>query len=249
MTSPAGLEHLVKNLPAIRKREQIDFCIVNGENASLITGISPEAAKKLLAAGADVITGGNHTMRNRNLFGMLDEDGRLLRPINFGGGVPGAGYGVYDACGYRVLVLNAMGNVHMEPHLDAPLPFLERALAREAGKYDLAVLDIHAEATGEKLAIGYALDGRVTAVFGTHTHVPTADERILPCGTGYLSDVGMCGESGGILGMDPDVVLRRARTHLAEKFVPAAGPCVANAVIFTIDERRAVTTAVRRLNF
>ena len=249
VTSPAGLEHLKKELWRFRKERSIDFCIVNGENASFITGISPEGAEALLRAGADVITGGNHTMHNKATYTALDEWEGLVRPINFGDRAPGHGYTVVDCLGYKMMVINALGNVHMEPNLDSHYPFIDRLLAREEGNYDFAVLDMHAEATGEKLATAYAYDGRISIVFGTHTHVPTADAQILPHGTGYISDLGMCGESGGVLGMDPACVVDRMRTHLPKKFVAAKGKPVADGVIFTLDTASGRVTEIERVAF
>ena len=249
VTSPAGIEHLEKNLWKVRKEERIDFCVVNGENASFITGISPELAERLFTAGADVITGGNHTLRNSRIFNYIEEKNELLRPINFGGAVPGKGYALVDVMGYRFLVINAMGNVHIEPVLDSPYPYVDSLLERLAGQYDFSVLDIHAEATGEKAAIGYAYDGKINVIFGTHTHVQTADEIILPNGTGYISDVGMCGESGGVLGMDPACVVERMRNKIAHKFVVSCGACRANGVIFDIDTATKRVTNITRFNF
>ena len=249
VTSPAGVEHLATHLWEVRRRYAVDFCIVNVENASLITGASPEQAELLLRSGADVLTGGNHTLRNRAIYTALDDTAELLRPLNFGAEVAGHGYVISDTPTCRVMVINAMGNVHMEPTLDSPYGAIDRLLAREAGNYDIAVLDLHAEATGEKLALAFAYDGRLSVVFGTHTHVPTADLKILPKGTGYVSDLGMCGESGGVLGMDPETVVRRMRTHLPERFLPATGKVVADGVIFTVDEKIGKTTACERIAF
>lgn len=249
VTSPAGLEHLKKNLWSFRKKEKIDFCIVNGENASFITGISPEGADELLKAGADAITGGNHTMHNKATYTALDEREELLRPINFGADAPGHGYAILDCLGYRIMVINALGRVHIEPQLDSFYGYIDRLLAREEGRYDFAVLDIHAEATGEKLAAAYAYDGKINVVFGTHTHVPTADLRILPNGTGYVSDLGMCGESGGVLGMDAEVVVKRMRSSLPIRFKAADGACEADGVIFEIDTNSGKTKALKRVKF
>ena len=249
VTSPKGVEHLHKNLWRIRREESIDFCVVNGENASFITGISAEGAELLLQAGADVITGGNHTLHNRAAYTALEERSELVRPINFDSSAPGRGYTIADANGYRILVINALGNVHMEPTLDNPYPYIDRALKDAAGKYDFAVLDIHAEATGEKLAIGYAYDGKINVIFGTHTHVPTADCKILPNGTGYVTDVGMCGEEGGVLGMRCDAVVERMRTRMPIKFQPASGKPVADAVIFSLDTASGRVTDVKRISF
>lgn len=244
VTSPAGIEHLSQRLWKFRENNKIDLCVVNGENASFVTGISSSLAEKLLLAGADCITGGNHTMHNKQIYTYLDECESIIRPINFGGAAAGRGYTVIDARGYRVLVINAMGNVHIEPNLDSPFPYIDRLLSDMEGKYDIAVLDIHAEATGEKLAVGYAYDGKISVVFGTHTHVQTADAQILPNGTGYITDVGMCGESGGIIGMDAQTVVMRMRSHLPHKFVAASGVPVANGVIFTIDEKTKKATNI-----
>ena len=249
VTSPAGVRHLENELWRVRREYGVDFCVVNAENASLVATLSREQAELLFAAGADVLTGGNHTMRSRALHSLLDSDARLLRPVNFPEDVPGAGYGIYDAKGYAVLVINAMGTVHIDPVLDSPYPYIDRILRREEGKYDFAVLDFHAEATGEKVAMGYAYDGKIQMIFGTHTHVPTADECILPLGTGYISDVGMCGESEGVLGMNPDGVVRRMRTRMNIPFTPAGGKVVADGVLFTYDTTGRRVTDVRRIKF
>ena len=249
VTSPAGLEHLKKNLWKFRKEKGIDFCVVNGENASFVTGISPDGAVELLRAGADCITGGNHTMQNKATYTYLDETAEILRPINFGDSAPGRGYTILDCNGYRILVISAMGNVHIEPVLDNPFGFIDRVLREERGNYDFSVLDIHAEATGEKLAIGYGYDGKINIVFGTHTHVKTADLQILTHGTGYITDVGMCGESGGVIGMDAECVVERMRTRLPKKFTPASGAPVADGAIFTLNESDGKVTAVQSVKF
>ncbi len=249
VTSPAGIEHLKNNLWRVRSELGVDFCVVNGENASFITGISAELADELLRSGADAITGGNHTMHNKQTYAFMDDTQEMLRPINFGDSAPGRGYSILDAQGYRILVINAMGNVHIEPNLDSPYPYIDRALRECEGKYDIAVLDIHAEATGEKTAIANAYDGKISVIFGTHTHVQTADERILPNGTGYITDVGMCGESGGILGMDTECVIERMKTKLPHKFKAASGTPIANCALFTVDTGSGKATDVKRISF
>ena len=205
--------------------------------------------ERILSAGADCITGGNHTLRNRAAYSYLDDTEATLRPINFGTDAPGHGSAILNSGGYRVLVINAMGNVHIDPVLDAPFGFIDRALRREEGNYDIAILDIHAEATGEKLAVGHCYDGKISLIFGTHTHVPTADEQILPRGTGYITDVGMCGESGGIIGMDASVVVSRMRSHLPEKFSAACGDVKAEGVICEVDERDGRALSIKRISF
>ena len=249
VTSPSGIEHLKRNLWKFREQNRIDFCVVNGENAAFITGISPELAEVLLRAGADCISGGNHTLRNKRTYTYLDDTPEILRPINFGEGAPGHGYTILDCNGYRMLVINALGKLNMNPALDSPFDYIDRALAAEAGNYDFAILDIHAEATGEKLAVGYAYDGRINVIFGTHTHVQTADGRILPGGTGYISDVGMCGESEGILGMDPATVILRMRSNLPHNFKVASGKCHADGIIFTLDTNTGRVTDVTPVGF
>ena len=150
VTSPSGIEHLKRNLWKFREVNKIDFCIVNGENASFVTGISPELAEVLLRSGADCISGGNHTLRNRRAYTYLDDTAEMLRPVNFGEEAPGRGYTILDCNGYRILVINALGRVNMNPTLDSPFTHIDRVLASEEGRYDFAILDIHAEATGEK---------------------------------------------------------------------------------------------------
>lgn len=249
VTSPRGVEHLSLNLWRVRRERGIDFCIVNAENAALITGASADDAEKLFSAGADCLTGGNHTMRNRTVYTYLDDTEAMLRPINFGDGAPGHGYAILDCNGYKIMVINAMGNVHIEPTLDNAYPYIDRALAREKGRYDFAVLDIHAEATGEKLAMGYAYDGEISIVFGTHTHVPTCDEIILPNGTGYISDVGMCGESGGVLGMNPALVVKQLRSRMPIRFEAATGAPRATGAIFDVDQNSGKVISIERIAF
>ena len=249
VTSPKGIMHLKSNLWQIREKYGIDFTIVNGENASFVSGISKEMSEELLRHGADCISGGNHTLRNKAVYTYLDDTKEILRPINFGDAAPGRGYSILDCNGYRILVINALGTVYVEPSLDSPYPFIDRALNETRGKYDIAILDFHAEASGEKLTLAYAYDGQISAVFGTHTHVQTADEQILPLGTGYITDVGMCGESGGVLGMDKDTMIFRLKTRLPEKYKAAMGKCVANGVIFEIDTKTKKTVNITRIKF
>ena len=249
VTSRGGVEYLRENLWKFRKENNIDFCIVNAENAAFISGASPSDAKTLFDAGADCLTGGNHTLRNRSAYSYLDDTEAMLRPINFGFEAPGHGYAILDCNGYRIMVINAMGNVHIEPTLDNPYGYIDRALEREKGKYDISVLDIHAEATGEKVAIGYAYDGKINAIFGTHTHVATADETILPKGTGYVTDIGMCGESGGVLGMDADGVVYQMRNRVPPRFEVANGECRATGVVFDINMSTNKVCKVERVTF
>lgn len=249
ITSPQGVSHLERVLWKFREKNGIDFCVANAENASFITGVSAPLAEILLRSGADCITGGNHTLHNKTAYTFLEETREILRPINFGDRAVGHGYAILDCMGYRILVINAMGNIHIEPVLDSPFPYIDRVLRECEGKYDFSVLDIHAEATGEKLAIGFAYDGKINVIFGTHTHVQTADAQILPSGTGYITDAGMCGESGGIIGMSPECVVEKMRTHLPNKFVAAKGPCRADGVIFTLNNVTGAVTDIEPVAF
>lgn len=249
VTSPGAVEYLSKNLWKFREAKKIDFTVVNAENAAFITGTSAELANKLLMSGADCLTGGNHTMRNRSVYTYLNETKEIIRPINFSDHLPGRGYTVLDANGYRVLVINAMGCVHIDPTLNSPFDYIDRVLRSEEGRYDVSILDIHAEATGEKTAIAMNYDGRINVIFGTHTHVPTADERVLPCGTGYITDVGMCGERDGILGIKKEAVIDSIRYHIPPKFECATGSVVAEGAIFDLDIRSGRVNSVERVKF
>lgn len=247
VTSPGGVAHLCKCLWGVRQKFGIDFCVVNGENASVVCGISPPQAEELLRSGADVITGGNHTMQNFSIHEALDNTGDILRPINYGAAAPGRGYSIIDTGAHRVLVINAMGQAMIEPTLDSPYPYIDAALSECRGKYDFSVLDFHAEATGEKLCLAHSYDGVINVVFGTHTHVPTADCTVLPKGTGYVTDLGMCGESGGILGMDIPGVMRKVRARMPGKLKAADGAPFADGVIFELVGAKC--TSVKRIKF
>ena len=248
VTDPSGVQYLKERLWDVRRRYGIDFVAVNAENASFIGGADQVLAETLLEAGADVLTGGNHTMQNFSATKMLDEMKEVVRPVNYGDFAPGRGYTIIDNGKTRVLVINAMGNVHIDPQLDAPYAYIDSILKRERDRYDVAVLDIHAEATGEKLAIAHNYDGKINVIFGTHTHVPTADTSILPGGTGYVTDLGMCGESGGILGMDISTVIYKMKTKMPGKFKCATGTPFADGVIFELDAR-GKAVSVERIKF
>lgn len=233
------VEHLKKTLWTLRRENKIDMVIANGENATDIMGLSAEDAQTLLDSGVDVLTGGNHTFHNRTLYPMLDDNPCVLRPLNVPAAAPGNGETIFAANGYRVLVLNLSGMFGME-YSGNPFETADRALARNEGRYDIAVVDIHAEATAEKQSLGYYLDGRAAAVFGTHTHVQTADDCILPHGTAYITDLGMSGPEGGILGTDREVILRRMTTGLPQKFTVANGAIRLRGAIVEIEGKKAV---------
>ena len=229
-----GLEFLQQKLRAARRNFHVDFCIVNGENASM-NGISARQAEAILDAGADVITLGNHTFGNRSICDTLDDSPYVLRPANYAPQLPGRGWGIYETSAGPLAVINLIGRCNMDFAPDNPFLQIDRILQKAATK--LTVLDFHAEATSEKLAMGYLLDGRVSAVYGTHTHVPTADCRILPKGTGYRTDIGMTGPWQSVLGIRPEQSIAKFRGDLTARYEAADGPCVMQGTLFTLDAR------------
>ena len=244
-----ALAYLSRHLPEQRRALGADLVIVNGENVCDVKGISPAAAEKLLAAGADLITTGNHVFDRRDVYEYLDSSHPLLRPLNYPAECPGEGSRVVvSADGWQVLVLNVSGCAFMEP-LANPILSVERALDSYRGKYDIAVLDIHAEATSEKLAMAYSFDGRIAAMFGTHTHVQTADEQVLPNGSGYITDLGMTGPIHSVLGVCPDSVIRKNRTHMPARFTVADGEIRAHGALFDIDAAAGKCKSVKRIVF
>ena len=232
-----SIEYLSGKLRRAASNLDADFVVCNGENASEIHGLCKVDAEALLDCGVDLITLGNHAFGSRDIYGYLDDNTDLIiRPANYPAVCPGVGYTVREVSGLRILCMNLSGTAFMD-ELDNPFSVVDRILERERGDYDMSLLDFHAEATSEKLAMGYHLDGRVQIVFGTHTHVPTADTRILPKGTGYVTDLGMTGPTNGILGTDAEAVLYKMRTHMPTRFTVADGPIEAQAVLFTLEDR------------
>ncbi len=247
VTSPAAAEYLASRLPEEKKNLSADLVTVNAENAGFIYGPGPDTVSLLLGAGADVITGGNHTLQNYLLQQQIAYLPRALRPANYPRLTPGRGYTIVTVKGLRVLVMNLLGRVHIEPPLNSPFEAADRIFYREKGNYDLAILDFHAEATGEKMALAYYLSSRLAVFAGTHTHIPTADMKILPGGCGYVSDLGMCGAEGGIMGIKKECVIDRYLTGVGGKFVAAEGKITADGVLFTVDEKTKRTVAIERV--
>lgn len=239
-----GLRHLERNLRPLQKLKQIAFTVVNGENASGV-GLTPEQAWRIYDAGADVVTLGNHTFGKMQIGQLLDDASWILRPANYSGRVPGRGCAVYDINGTRIRVMNLIGRCDLDWKAADPFTTADRLLERE--KADLTLVDFHAEATSEKLALGYYLDGRVSALWGTHTHVPTADERIYPKGTGYLTDVGMTGAVESVLGIEPWQSVESFLGGLPGRYKPAEGPCKLQGAVFTLDTATGLCTAVERV--
>lgn len=224
-----------KLIKELRSERSLDFVIANGENAAGGSGLTRDTAAELFDAGVDVITSGNHIWSKREIFEVLDQEERILRPLNYPPGSPGTGARVYDAPGgVKVGVINASGRVFMEP-LDSPFAAVEAALASQMQRAHVIFVDFHAEATSEKVAMGWYLDGRVTAVVGTHTHVQTADERVLPGGTAYITDLGMTGPLDSVLGVDKEIILRKFLTSLPERFEVAGGPVALSGAIIEAD--------------
>lgn len=244
-----ALAYLSRSLPEQRRVLGADFVIVNGENVCEIKGVSPMAADQLIESGADIITSGNHVFDRRDIYDYLDRSHTLLRPLNYPAECPGEGSRVaVSADGWQVLVMNVSGCAFMEP-LANPIASVERALEAHRGKYDIAVLDIHAEATSEKLAMAYCFDGRIAAMFGTHTHVQTADEQVLPNGSGYITDLGMTGPLHSVLGVLPETVIRKNRTHMPARFTVADGEIRAHGALFDIDAAVGKCRSVKRVVF
>ncbi|MGM9637406.1 MAG: YmdB family metallophosphoesterase [Eubacteriales bacterium] len=234
VVGPEAVDCLSKNLWNIRREFGADLVVANGENADIGNGITAASAQTLLSAGVDVITSGNHIWQKKDMRTFLDESDLILRPANYPDCNPGKGYTLVDAGGARVLVMNVQGTVFMEA-LSDPFGCVEKILDANRGRYDYAVLDIHAEATSEKIAIARYFDGRIHVVVGTHTHVQTADEQILPGGTGYITDLGMCGSQNGILGVATDSILARLRYKMPVKFDLAKGNVKIRGCLFGIN--------------
>lgn len=238
-----GLLFLKKHLRSLRRELGADFCVVNGENASGV-GLTPQQADTIFDSGADVITLGNHTWNRREICTYLDENRYILRPANFLPSLPGRGWGIFETNKGPVAVVNLIGRCEMDFNPDNPFYAADRILG-ELGDVPIFV-DFHAEATSEKLAMAYHLDGRVCALWGTHTHVPTADTMLLPNGTGYQTDLGMVGPIRSVIGVRPEQSIAMFRGELTSRFEVADGPCRLCAAVFTVDtEKRRCIKAER----
>ncbi len=242
-----GRRALIATVPRLIDRERLDLVIANAENESGGMGVDPRGAQELLDAGVDVLTSGNHVWRRRAIVEFMGRTSRLLRPANFPPGVPGRGWMVCEtAAGTPVAVVNLIGRVFMDA-VDCPFRTIESLLPQVRARARVIVVDMHAEATSEKLAMGWFLAGKVSAVVGSHTHVPTADERVLPGGTGFITDAGMCGPVDSVLGIDKDLILRRFLTHMPVKFEVASGRSVVQGVLVDVDADTGQAQAMRRV--
>lgn len=238
-----GCRFLRQRLPAFKKMKGIDLVIANGENSADGNGLTPVSVQFLYDSGVDVITSGNHSFRRKESYELFDSSEYLIRPANFPSSVPGRGACIVDMGRVQVGVINLMGTIYMES-LDSPFDTADRLLADMP---KITLIDFHAEATGEKRSFGYYLDGRVSAVFGTHTHVQTADECVLPQGTGYISDLGMTGPIQSVLGVKPELVIEKMRTKMPVRFALAEGDCKMECALFQIDEKSGKTVSVERI--
>jgi len=233
-------------LPALKRELEPQLVILNGENAAGGFGLTAKLAAELKGAGADVITTGNHVFAQKEFVPELPGLERVLRPANYPPGAPGRGWWVVEAAGHQVLVMNLIGRIFLDP-LDDPFRAADTILAAHP-EIRIVFCDMHAEATSEKTAMGWHLEGRASAVVGTHTHIPTADARVLPGGTAYVTDVGMVGPRDGCIGMDKKVVLQRFLTGVPNRFVVASGPVTFNSVLITISSSTGRATAIQRID-
>lgn len=240
-----GLRHLEKHLRPLQKLKNISFTVVNGENAAGV-GLTQDQAERMYDAGADVITLGNHAFGKTQISQALDDFPWLLRPANFSGRAPGRGCGIYEMNGLRIRVMNLIGRCDLSWGADNPFTVADRLLKKEEA--DLTLVDFHASATSEKLAMGYYLDGRVSALWGTHTHVPTADERVYPKGTGYITDLGMTGAVESVLGIEPWQSVENFLGGLPGRYRAPEGPAKLQGAIFTLDTSTSLCTAVERID-
>ena len=241
-----GMDRVCKSLRWLKQKTGADFVVVNGENASVV-GITPNQAEDILDAGADVITMGNHTYSKREIVDYMDDSARILRPANYAPQAPGRGYGLYETAIGPVAVSDLQGRVNMDYTPDNPFLEAEKILKKIDTK--VILVELHAEATSEKLAMGYMLDGRVSALWGTHTHVPTADVQILPKGTGYVTDLGMTGPKISVLGIQPQLSIAKFRGDLPERYRWAGGPTKMEAVLFTVDSQTGLCRKAERVDY
>jgi len=234
-------------VPKIRKREDIDFVIANGENAAAGSGITSALADEIFSYGVDVITSGDHIWKRKEMVEELGSDKRLLRPANYPAGAPGFGYGVFESeSGIGVGVMNLVGRVFMQA-VECPFRMAKEIIEKIKDKARVIIVDIHAEATSEKIALSYYLDGQVSAVLGTHTHVQTSDEKVLPGGTAFIADVGMTGPFDGVIGRKKEQIIRRFLTQLPTKFEMAVDDVQLHGAIIDIDDKTGRANSIKRV--
>lgn len=242
VVSQQGCDCLRKELPRLKMELGADVVIANGENSAIGNGILPHSAKHMLDSGVDLITLGNHALRRPEIYSYLDGDNPIIRPYNFHRSASGRGIGIIDKGSVKIAVINLQGAVYLDP-IENPFEAADRAI-EEAKELDAGIIliDFHAEASSEKRAMGFYVDGRVSALFGTHTHVQTSDNQILPGGTGYITDLGMTGPYYSVLGVEPETVIKKLKTGLPVRFTNSDGPCVLEGCLFDIDIKTGKTT-------
>ena len=240
-----GMDRVCRTLRWLKRQTNADFVVVNGENAAVV-GMTPRQAEDIFDAGADVITMGNHTFGKREIVDYMEDNSRILRPLNYAPQTPGRGYGVYETKIGPVAVIDLIGRCNMDYAPDNPFLQVEKVLKDLNTK--VILVELHAEATSEKLAMGYMLDGRISALWGTHTHVPTADAQILPKGTGYVTDLGMTGPRHSVLGIRPDLSIAKFRGDLTSRYQWAEGETKMEAVLFTIDSQTGLCRKAERVD-
>jgi hypothetical protein len=241
-----GRAAIARLLPGLRQQHAIDLCVVNVENAAGGFGVTPSMARQFLEQGADVMTSGNHIWDKKEIIEYIVKENLLLRPANFPAGTPGSGFITVKAGPHRVAVLNLMGRVFMAP-IDCPFRKADEILPELRKDTPIILVDMHCEATSESQAMGWYLDGRTSAVVGTHRHVQTADERVLPGGTAYITDLGMTGPTEGVIGVDRELILQRFLTQMPARFEPAKGPAALHGVVIVVDPETGRASDIRRL--
>ena len=247
LVGEAGVKKAKEVINQIKEKEKIDFIIVNAENSAEGMGITEKNFNDILAEKVDVITMGNHTWGKKDIFSFIDEK-QLLVPANYSKNVPGNRYGIYQCKDKKIGVINLIGRVDVNVLSENPFTVVDEIINKIKNEVDIIIVDFHAEATAEKIAMGYYLDGRVNAVFGTHTHVQTADEQILENHTAYITDIGMTGPKKSVIGMNLDASIKRFTTSLPERYKVAEGEAMFNACIFDIDDENCRTTNITRIN-
>lgn len=243
----AGINELKRQLKRIKEKEKIDFIIVNGENSAEGMGITEKNFNDILSQNIDVITMGNHTWGKKDIFKFIDHP-KLIRPANYPKGVVGKGYGIYKCGNKKIAVINLIGRVDINVLSDNPFIEVKNIIEKIEKEVDIIIVDFHAEATAEKIAMGNYLDGKATLVYGTHTHVQTADERILPKGTGYITDIGMTGPKNSVIGMEISASIKRFETTLPERYKIATGECIFNGIVVDIDNDTNKVNEIKRIN-
>ena len=241
-----AIKELKAKLPIIKKQENIDFVIVNGENVAEGMGMTEGNFKDIIEQKVNVITMGNHTWGKKDIFKFIDNP-QIIRPANYSKQVVGKGYNIYECKGKKIAVINLIGRVDMNVLSENPFLVAKDIISKIKSVVDIIIIDFHAEATAEKIAMSYYLDGEATVIFGTHTHVQTADERILPNGTAYITDIGMTGPKNSVIGMNIESSLKRFETSLPEKYKIADGECFLNGVVFDIDDKTNKAINIKRI--